>query len=194
MTKIFFVLMLVPPLLGLGLAWAIYAIQPDKYEIRIKAAAATDMQWIYAAAWLFFRLTSFLNNYPMMKKAHVMSGKAGNLRANMYIFKVLDAPSDKTTPVVLEEDGAAGEYNRANRSLHHFVENTGAFCAGLYLVGVIFPIPASWITFVYAIGRVTHQVGYSGGGYGSHGAGFGIATLALAIMEGFLLLVVIKSL
>jgi hypothetical protein len=45
-----------------------------------------------------------------------MAQDAGNLRANMYIFKVLHANDATAGRVVLDEEGAVGEYNRANRS------------------------------------------------------------------------------
>lgn len=32
--------------------------------------------------------------------------------------------------VVLEEEGDIGKYNRANRSMHHFIENVVGFTVG----------------------------------------------------------------
>jgi hypothetical protein len=66
------------------------------------------MKWVYMAALVFTQLQYFLNAYPMLAKARVMSGKAGNLRANMYIYKVYDPASTRVQPVVLEEEGAVG--------------------------------------------------------------------------------------
>jgi len=185
--------MVAPPLVGLLIAWGVSHLDKSNFDARIKAARASDMQWVYGAAFVFARTCQFVNTYPMIAKAGVMSGKAGNLRANMYIYKVLDATSDKSRPVVLQEEGVIGEYNRANRSMHHFVENMAAMVISMYLVGVIFPVPCFVISTVYAVGRVWHQVGYSTGGYGSHGSGFGLVMISGAVMEGFLLLVCCKS-
>ena len=45
-------------------------------------------------------------------------------QANMYLYKVnVDASQEPLPPVILDDQGAPGMYNRANRSLHHFVEN-----------------------------------------------------------------------
>merc|ERR1712070_312543 len=182
-------LVVVVPLVGLILAWALSWIDKSLYDQRIKSAHDQDQQWLYAAAFIFCRLTAFLNAYPMIAKAGVMASKADNLRANMYILKVLDPLSKKVSPVVLEDKGVVGEYNRANRSLHHFTENMAIMVLSLYLVGVIFPAMAFVCTLVYAAGRVWHQMGYSSGGYGSHGGGFTLTMLAGMVMEGFLLLV-----
>ena len=122
--------------------------------------------------------------YPMIWKSQVMRGKSGNLRANMYLFK---ATGDGASPnaVVMDTDGVAGSYNRANRSMHHFGENVPAFLATAFVASPIWPVPVFCLTVIYAIGRVMHQVGYSNKGYGGHGAGFGLATLAQLTLTGF---------
>ena len=151
------------------------------------------MKWVYMAALVFTQLQYWLNAYPMLAKARVMSGKAGNLRANMYVYKVYDPAGERATqPVVLQEEGDVGVYNRSNRSLHHFTENMAAFAIGIYLVGVVFPVPCFVLTCTYALGRVMHQVGYSVGGYGKHGFGYAVLLVSQAIMQGFLILIVIK--
>ena len=73
-----------------GLAFAIYAGASTYYDLKI--ATLGDMKWAYGAAIVFSRLTFFLNAFPMILKSQVMGGKAGNLRANMYIYKVLSQP------------------------------------------------------------------------------------------------------
>ena len=46
---------------------------------------------------------------------------------------------------------------------------------------------------VFAAGRVMHAVGYSKRGYGAHGAGFGVATLAATLAEGLVLVTAFKG-
>merc|ERR1712064_251269 len=102
----------------------------------------------------------------------IMRAKSGNLRANMQIFKQLGASSDAPY-IVLETEGPIGSYNRANRSLTHFIENSIPTAIFVVLVGFVFPFPAMVLTAVFALGRVMHQMGYASGGYGAHGPGFG---------------------
>jgi len=188
------VLVLVAPCIGFGLAYAIYVISPSSYDAKIAAVKKQDMHWVFAAAVVVARTVAFLNFYPMILKSQVMSGKAGNLRANMYIFKVLSPDAALSLPVVLEDEGDLGRYNRANRSLHHFTENMGFFVVGLYLAGTCFPAPTFVLACIFGLGRVVHQVGYSSEkGYGNHGAGFALAQLATLILEGLLILVAAKG-
>ena len=65
------------------------------------------------------------------------------LRANMQIYKPatplkLDPPEPF---VVLETVGPVGSYNRANRSLTHFTENSIPVALFILLCGGVFPLP-----------------------------------------------------
>merc|ERR1719401_370693 len=115
--------------------------------------------------------------------------KSGNLRANMQIFK---APGIKDH-VVLETEGAVGAYNRANRSLTHFIENSIPAALFIPLSGAIFPFPTFVATVTFAAGRILHQVGYAAVGYGGHGAGFGIAMLSSVFLESLCSLTAFKT-
>ena len=114
-----------------------------------------------------------------------------NVRANPFVYKAMGAGA-ASHAVVFENDGLTGKYNRANRSLHHFIENAAPVFLCLVLVGHLFPWPSFVCVAAFCAGRVLHQVGYAGG-YGGHGAGFGIATLASTTLEGLVLLVAIAG-
>ncbi|KAK3275399.1 hypothetical protein CYMTET_16470 [Cymbomonas tetramitiformis] len=183
--KMFMFIMVAPVALGLGLGSAIYNFgDTSAYDKKISLVVAYDLQFAYLAAFVFCRLVSFLNMYPMIAKSRVMRGKSGNLRANMYLYR--EYGSGKI--VTLDDGEETGRYNRANRSLHHFTENMGGFLVGMVLAGFCFPFPVFVMTCTFAIGRIMHQIGYSNKGYGGHGAGFGIATLSTAGVEGLILL------
>lgn len=47
---------------------------------------------------------------------------------------------------------------------------------------------------VWCVGRIMHQIGYSNGGYGAHGQGFMLASLATEALNGMVLFVGLKSL
>lgn len=147
-----------------------------------------DFSWVLFAIVLFSRAVNFLNMYPaLFWKTKIMPIKGGNLRANMQIYQVIGDGASKDTSVVLATEGDVGAYNRANRSLTHFVENAVPFALGLLPCGLLYPFPTFLLTATYMAGRVWHQVGYTRG-YGAHGAGFGLASLAGAVMEGLLFL------
>merc|ERR1740129_212442 len=125
-----------------------------------------NLGYLYLSAFLFAILVGWLNFYPMAHKQKLKL--KGNIRANMQIFKVLKSEqSGESTPlVVLEEDGVVGEYNRANRSLFHFLENMPSFLVCLFPASYVFPVPTFFWTVIFVIGRLWHQTGYVKG-YGS---------------------------
>jgi hypothetical protein len=149
------------------------------------------LESIYLALAILSVLVSFLNMYPMVYKAAVLPGNAGNLRANMLIYKAnfSEGNPGKLPYVVMEEIGDIGCYNRANRSLHHFNENSACLTALVVAAGLVLPGPTLTITVLYALCRVWYQVAYTIGGYGfglcKHAVPFMVHTLMYLILEGF---------
>jgi uncharacterized membrane protein YecN with MAPEG domain len=121
-----------------------------------------------------------------------MKPKSGNIRANSLIYKVIGNGNHKNA-VVLNDEGDIGKYNRANRSLNHFVENSIPFILSILLGGYVYALPTFVLTIIFFIGRVIHQYGYAEKGYGGHAPGFGLILLSTEILNGLLLLVAIKE-
>eukprot|EP00746_Dinoflagellata_sp_MGD_P009486 gnl/MRDRNA2_/MRDRNA2_119304_c0_seq1.p1 gnl/MRDRNA2_/MRDRNA2_119304_c0~~gnl/MRDRNA2_/MRDRNA2_119304_c0_seq1.p1 ORF type:complete len:215 (+),score=34.31 gnl/MRDRNA2_/MRDRNA2_119304_c0_seq1:77-721(+) len=173
-------LMMMPRIIGAGIAFGLSKI-PGAQEKDVSV-----QPYLLLSVYVFNMCATWLNVYPMIHKAKIMEG--GNLRANMYIFK----DNQSLSHVTLDEEGDVGKYNRANRSLHHFVENAMGFCAAVLLVGPLFPKPVFVLTVLFAMGRILHQQGYTNG-YGGHGAGFGLALLASATLDGFLMVTAVQE-
>lgn len=147
-----------------------------------------------ASGFVFTRLVSWLNTYPMLYKSQVMKTSSANLRANQLVYEQIGegASSGK---VVMVEGGACGQYNRANRSLHHAIETVMPFLLSIPIVSEIVPFTGFVLTSVFALGRVLHQIGYSTQkGYGVHAPGFLLATISTEIMGGLMLLTALKGL
>ena len=177
-------------MLGVGGAYAIftYAGKTD-FAVKMAQITAAGLHWIYAAAGLLAFTVRFVNFFPMASKSLVMSGALRsdvgiNVRSNPFIYQVVG----KQTPVVFDNEGWAGAYNRANRSLHHMIENISAVLVNLILAGYVFPFPTFVCIGVFCLGRIVHQVGYTSG-YGGHGTGFALATLSSTTLEGLSILV-----
>ena len=139
-------------------------------------------------------VTGWINTYPMMYKHMIMRTTSGNLRANMMIYKQSGVDASKSGYVLLETQGPVGSYNRANRSLTHFVENSIPVALLIALSGAVFPFPTFVCTVVFAVGRVLHQTAYAAIGYGPHGLGFAMSDTAKGIMMSFCLIAADKSL
>lgn len=56
------------------------------YDKKIDAVVAQDQHYVFAALVVLARVVSFVNSYPMVYKSKIM--KTGNLRSNMFIYKV----------------------------------------------------------------------------------------------------------
>jgi len=181
--------------LGIGtlIALAIHKFgNTEKYDEKITAVKAAETLWVYAALVVFGRMVTFINVYPMIFKGKIMAGDSGNIRSNPFIFKQIGDKAMENM-VIFEDQGDIGAYNRANRSIHHMIENFGAFVAGLFMAGSVFPFPVFVLVCLFSAGRVMHQVGYTSG-YGSHAAGFMCATLAATTVEGLCFTVFLQCL
>jgi uncharacterized membrane protein YecN with MAPEG domain len=178
------VMLLIMISIGVVIAFAIHALgSTELYDKNILDRGA-DAEWTFIGALLFSRMVLQLNFFPMVFKSQIMRGKSGNLRTNMSIYKAIDGSGTATgQAVVMDQTGATGQYNRANRSLSHFVETAPAVVVMLPLVASVFPFPAFVLTALYAMGRVLHQRGEAAG-YGSHGPGFGISMVVCFVLEG----------
>ena len=105
-----------------------------------------------------------------MKFKQLIMGQHKNLRTNMAIYKALDTTQDngdeqnpQTGPaIVMVEDGATGQFNRANRSLTHFTEFAPAIVVLLLVAKDVFPCGTFICAVVYTYGRVIHQTGEAG--------------------------------
>mmetsp|Transcript_106897 Transcript_106897/g.212274 ORF Transcript_106897/g.212274 Transcript_106897/m.212274 type:complete len:225 (-) Transcript_106897:77-751(-) len=186
------VVLSVPLALGIGIAYAIYFITKDEYDKQLNdIASAPGLCWLYLAPVFFGRTLCFVNMYPAVRWKSQL-GLKGNIRANVYIFKLIgeNAPSNAA---VLETDGDVGAYNRSNRSLHHMVENFGLLLMATYMCGKVFPVAALIVVLIFCIGRIMHQIGYTKG-YGSHGVGFLLSNVvASPLMEGLCFVIFLQS-
>lgn len=180
----------VPYAIGSGIAFAIYKFADNAaYVAKIDKIRSADLNLtdIYIAVVVMAFLATLLNNIPMYFKDKVMTGASGNLRANMTISKVNAQTGGKFPYVVLEDEGVIGEYNRSNRSMLHFVENSAAVLLSIPAAGFVFPRPTLILTCIYAIGRVMHQQGYVKG-YGKHAPGFTLVMLSEKTLVGLVLM------
>lgn len=177
--------------IGLLIAFLIYAVNRDVYNAKFEQIAYAGYAYAYLSAYIFARMVHWLNMYPLFHKSAVMRGDSGNLRANMLIYRQIGEGAHPGA-IVLAEDGELGAYNRANRSLTHFVENSTGVALAVVLCSYPFALPTFISLCVFALGRIVHQIGYTNG-YGSHAIGFLLSFLSLETLNGLLLLTAIKA-
>jgi len=186
MTKMVVFLCVFPYVIGCSIAYCIDhfggANEPHKAMIH-----STEYYWVYLGYFVVAWTIHFINNYPMIKKGKVMQD--GNIRANMMIYRV----NSTGEAVVLEDRGDVGEYNRANRSLHHMNETMAALLPGAFLAGFVYAKASFVCLLIFSIGRILHQQGYVNG-YGGHGAGFALSMFSHMTIQSMVLIVGIEGL
>jgi len=161
----------------------------EKYLSAINIIAEYDAGWLYLALIIFGRTIWFLNMFAAMK---YKKGVKGNLRANPFFYKAIGKNAPEDILVVLEDEGVLGQFNRANRSVHHMIESSGGFVASLFATGVVFPFPTFVCVCIFCMGRILHQSGYSSG-YGSHAKGFMMSMVSMSTIEGMLAVVAMNA-
>eukprot|EP00418_Pyrodinium_bahamense_P026387 CAMPEP_0179158608 /NCGR_PEP_ID=MMETSP0796-20121207/77397_1 /TAXON_ID=73915 /ORGANISM="Pyrodinium bahamense, Strain pbaha01" /LENGTH=236 /DNA_ID=CAMNT_0020860283 /DNA_START=27 /DNA_END=738 /DNA_ORIENTATION=+ len=186
------VLMTVPRLMCLGIAFLIYRFgDRNHYRERMALLASWDLGFLYLCVVVFSILVQWLNVYPTVHKKKL--NLKGDLQANMQFFKVNRIAGPRLPYVVLEDEGTIGEYNRANRSLFHFTENMGGVILCIVCAGFVFHIPTFVCTLAFAIGRVAHQIDYSQGGHGEHARGYVLNLFCALTLEGLVTVVALAS-
>ena len=142
-------------LIGLGIAWAVFRWgSPDDYDLRIAGIKAGDLQWPVIAIALYHYMVIFLNVYPMVFKERCMGG--GNVRANLFVYRLAAEDPKQSSSVVLHEDGELGKYNRANRSIHHYLENANTLLLSAPLCYYVLPFPTFVVILTSCAGRILH--------------------------------------
>ena len=186
-----FILITILQGIGLAVAYGIDKFYSDDITTSaLKTAKERDLKWAYLAS-LFFSYTVYWQNmYPLRYKESVMY--MGNLRANMFIYRLAAEDPTTSSAVVLHEDGDLGYYNRSNRSIYHFLENGLQFIILLPLLFFTWPLPAFVCTVIFCLGRIFYQIGYTNSGFGGHFPGFFLERLATFTSSGLLILACIK--
>ena len=177
--------------IGTGLAYGLFHLDRSKqeiYEAKFQTLRDGDLQWLYLGLVLLGRTIALLNFVPTGYK----NGLKGNVRSNPFFFETVEGEKGKKTMVLYQEEGTNGMYNRANRSIQHMVENSGAFFATIGPVGFVFPKQTCAIVALFCAGRIIHQKGYSKQ-YGKHSLGFVLSVLSISSVEGLALITFLKG-
>ena len=163
--------------IGLAMAFAVYKLGDTAlYDKQIALLKETNCGWLYLCVVVYSVLVMALNQYPMMHKHKIVhsaddrAAMAIKLLANLsgpnqQIYKQLSCqPNGKPTAeeaargyIVVENEGPIGAFNRANRSMHNFIEYNPATAARIMCCAFLFPLPTFVTSVLLACGRVMHQ-------------------------------------
>ena len=132
-----------------------------------------------------------MNTYPMRYKERFMHFM-GNLRSNPLIFKEATDKSGDAGAIIMADEGVIGSYNRGNRAIHHFLENSLPFVVSLPVAFFLYPFPTFVLLCVFCIGCIAYQVGIANYGFGGHFLGFMIRVISSYMVTGLLIIAYTK--
>ena len=183
---------LINALIGYLLAYLIYYFgDSDAYDLKRIALEAFDGQWLLLGLIIFQLVVQYMNSYPTRFKERFMHFM-GNLRSNPFIYQEATAPSGEATAIIMAEDGDIGAYNRGNRALHHFLENSLPLAISLPVAGFLYPFPTFVLLCVFCVGCLVYQAGYANRGFGGHLPGFMIRLISTNMVTGLLIIAYTK--
>jgi len=191
--KMVFGLMTGPRVICSGIAWLVYTFgRRGLYDVNIAVIITMQRGWLYFAVGIFSMMVAWLNSWPMVLKARLMSNNVSNLRSNMALLRPIGAQASEPF-VIMEEGGPVGEYNRANRSLFNFNEWALGTVLNVVFAGTVFPFPTMVLVVGIAASRVWHQRTYAQG-YGKHAPAFFTFVICNTTLEMLVWLVAWKAL
>ena len=111
----------------------------------------------------------------------------------MYIFVKATENPEESSAILLDQDGDIGCYNRANRSVHHFIETAPGFFSTLPLAFFTFMFPTVILVGTFCLARIIYQIGYAHSGFGMHLPGFIMERISTCTLTSMLLIAAYKS-
>jgi hypothetical protein len=145
----------IPDLLFAGITFAglLYGGSISSFSRkRVKTLADRSAGPLLLGLWM-------LNLTHAMMQALVMEGRgsSGCNTPDQHIYKVMNTGE----LVLLDDDGANGQFNRAQRGLNHMVETSFIFLIALLPIAFVFPWTAACLVFLFAYSRWSFASGYA---------------------------------
>ena len=140
------------------------------------------MQWVFLTAFVFGITVWIMNFYPGQYKGRILA--PGNTWANNFIYHLAAKNTKEKSVVLLREDGDFGKYNRAHRTLYHFLENCLPVVFALPFALFIYAFPAFVTGTIYCVARLIYQHGYTAYGFKGRVPGFFIERLSMTTITG----------
>ena len=116
----------------------------------------------------------------------------GNLRSNPFIYKQATDQTGDGSAIIMSEEGDVGKYNRGNRSIHHFLENSLPFTISLPVSFVLYPFPTFVLLCVFCLGLIMYQTALANKGFLYHLPGFMVRMISAYMVTGLLIIAYTK--
>jgi len=151
-----FTFTVVKSIVGVGIAAGIH-IWGDtaKYDAKLALLQKLDLAPLLLTPTIYYLLNSFGMFHAIMHRC-----AAPVNHPNQHIYKV--AGNTALPYVLMENEGAAGKFNRAQRAYANIMENAPLVLATALLGGFVYPHPMIRLMGIWACLRVVYCVMYTG--------------------------------
>mmetsp|Transcript_26582 Transcript_26582/g.32202 ORF Transcript_26582/g.32202 Transcript_26582/m.32202 type:complete len:215 (-) Transcript_26582:209-853(-) len=157
-------------------------------DAKIAIVAEYDLAWLYLGLFLIklLQLPIGINLGKARKESKIGL-------PNQQVYKVCGAAGSNLGYVLMENDGALGKFNRAQRALMNYHENFPTVALQYVVASFVFPKEAFACILVWAVATCISADGYANGVDGRMG-GVVPRILSMNTLSGMLLFVAVKIL
>lgn len=176
--------------IGFAVAWflAYTSSKQESADSRMDIVAQYDLGWLYLGIlvlrFLQIPLFIFVGQTRGAAKIHV---------PDQHVYKVMGAEGSKLGYVLMDTDGANGDFNRAQRAWQNYCENISTLLALYVAASWAFPYQAFICATIWAVARVMSASGYKSSADGRVG-GMLLQAIAMNVLQGMVMIVAIKTL
>lgn len=168
--------------------WAYSSSKQEAADAKIEIVGQYDLGWLYLGLVLLkllqLPLGIMLGDARRSSKVQV---------PDQHVYKVMGASGTNLGYVLMEQDGAHGKFNRAQRAWQNYCESLPTVLSLYVAASWVFPMESFVCAMIYAVSRVMSASGYKSSADGRMGGLF-IGGIVLSILQGMLILVAMKTL
>eukprot|EP00656_Telonema_subtile_P008232 TRINITY_DN13855_c0_g1_i3.p1 TRINITY_DN13855_c0_g1~~TRINITY_DN13855_c0_g1_i3.p1 ORF type:complete len:256 (+),score=58.64 TRINITY_DN13855_c0_g1_i3:168-935(+) len=148
------------PLTALSLYWAVRYCSPTQYaaqQIKLEFIYAHNLSWVFACWYVVF-----LTRLYLAINANGARAPARLDRPDQHVYKIMARSGELSSApcVLMDNTGAAGRFNRAQRAAANMDESIAVYLSGLLLVAAVFGPVALLLAGANAFGRVKFAHAY----------------------------------
>jgi len=172
--------------IGLSIAW--YFVYNPEANVKILIISDLGLGWLYLGI-----LVLKILQIPLISILGHARKDAKIGLPDQQVYKVMGAEGSKLGYILMETDGALGDFNRAQRALMNYHENFPTTVLLYVAASFVFPFASFVCISIWAISRCINALGYKGSVNGRLNAALPEA-IATSTLQGILMIVAKKAL
>jgi len=176
---------------GFAIAWfAAYAREAKitKADAQILLIKQFDLGWLYLGVFVLRTL-----QLPLSVALGQARKDSKIALPDQHVYKVMGAEGSKLGYVLMETEGALGDFNRAQRALMNYHENFPTIVLQYLVASFVFPFESFICISLWAVSRCMGAAGYKGSVKGRMN-GMLPGIVSMFVLQGMIIIVALKAL